>query len=87
MALPPPRPKQKPAVPARPNSDVNVDEFQVNPLFTSEDEMKQWLDKNFEGSKYEVIETWAVSMIACRVRVNKFPKGVLVTIKKPIKRK
>ena len=81
MALPPPRPKQKAPVPPKPAG--NYSEFQVNPLFASEDEMKEWLNKNFEGSTYEVIETWNVTMIACRVRVNKVPKGVLVTIKKP----
>ena len=81
MPLPPPRKNKVP--PRLTPSDEH--EFQVNPIFTDDAEMKAWLDKNLGEGKYQVVKTWEVTRIACVVR-SKVPRGSMITIKKKEKK-
>ena len=64
----PPRPTKPAAkIPPRPDTGADWIEFQPNRLFSSDSEMREWLDKNSPGAI--IVKHWSVKMLACVVKI------------------
>lgn len=60
-------PQRKNSIPPR---KIKADELQINRLFDSVEEMRDYLNNNFKGG-YTVVKQWNVTQIGCVIEVKK----------------